>query len=643
MAGPLNPTPLMEMSFLREFPVLPMVLRWARRGWRSAGLAVWTAGVLISGLAVCHAIAPPGVVIDFLPAAQGQYVGSPALARLADGTFIAAHDFFGPRSTEKTRALTAVFRSTDRGRHWEKVATVEGAFWSSLFTHQGALYLLGSDAQYGHAVIRRSLDGGRTWSEPREAASGLLFTDRGYHGAPVPVTRYRGRLWRAMEDNGAGGGWGRHFRAFMLSVPLQSTNLLDATQWTASNRLPGDPRWLGGRFRGWLEGNAVVSPSGNLLNVLRVDTPDWPEQAALIEYSRDGRTGRFDPDQGFIPFPGGAKKFTIRFDAVSGLYWSLVNYVPPSHRQGRPGAVRNTLALAASPDLFHWEVRCVLLHHPDAKHHGFQYVDWLFNGEDLVAVCRTAWDEPGGVAHNYHDANYLTFHRVSQFRRLEPQDSVDGLASEVLGDSQARCNVPRVLLLGDSISIGYHAMVRRLLGREMIVVRPMRDAGIPENCEGTTKGLARLEHWLAQGGGHWGLIHFNWGLHDLKRVDPRTRSNSNRPEDPRQAEPAVYERQLRALVARLKQTGAKLIFATTTPVPEEPVRPWRDPDDVRRYNAIARRIMEAEGVAIDDLYALALPNLREWQLPANVHFKAEGYARLGKAVAAAIRRGLAAR
>lgn len=190
---------------------------------------------------------------------------------------------------------------------------------------------------------------------------------------------------------------------------------------------------------------------------------------------------------------------------------------------------------------------------------------------------------------------------------------------------------PRVLILGDSISIGYTPYVQKRLEREAVVLRPMRKGKEPENCEGTTAGTKRLDDWLAIGGGRWDVIHFNFGLHDLKRVDPKTGDPSPRPGDPRQAEPKRYERQLRAIVARLKKTGAKLIFATTTPVPPG-VNPHRDPHDVPRYNQIALRIMEENGVAIDDLYTFALPRLKDIQLPVNVHFSDEGSKRLADEV-----------
>jgi hypothetical protein len=62
-------------------------------------------------------------------------------------------------------------------------------------------------------------------------------------------------------------------------------------------------------------------------------------------------------------------------------------------------------------------------HHPERQRHGFQYVDWLFDGDDLVVVSRTAFDDVEGGAHDYHDANYLTFHRVKDFRSRSMADS----------------------------------------------------------------------------------------------------------------------------------------------------------------------------------------------------------------------------
>jgi len=357
----------------------------------------------------------PGVVINYIPAATEVYIGSPSIAVLPDGRYVASHDHFGPKSTEHEQALTAVFRSDDRGQTWARVSEVHGAFWSSLFTHRGALYLLGPDRHHGNILIRRSTDGGESWTTPSDASTGLLRDNGEYHCAPMPVLEHAGRLWRAFEWRNPPVSWGINYRAGMLSAPVDA-DLLDAASWTSSNFLPSDRAWNGGDMGAWLEGNAVVAPDGQLVDVLRVQTQSPDEKAAIVHISADGKTASFDPATGFVDFPGGAKKFAIRFDPQTRQYWSLASIVHPQHRAENPGGIRNTLALTCSPDLVHWTVRCVLLYHPDTRTHGFQYVDWLFDREDLIAVCRTAFDDDQGGAHNFHDANYLTFHRVEKFR-----------------------------------------------------------------------------------------------------------------------------------------------------------------------------------------------------------------------------------
>jgi hypothetical protein len=355
-------------------------------------------------------------VITHSAAKTRQYIGSPSLAVLPDGSYRASHDLFGPGSTlDRTR----VYASYDRGLHWEKLTEIEGQWWSTLFLYRGSLYLLGTSRENGFAVIRRSGDGGKTWTTPMDENTGLLLANGRYHCAPVPVVEHQGRLWRAMEDAMGPDGWGSHFNAFMMSVPAGS-DLLRASNWTFSNRLGRSAEWLGGHFGGWLEGNAVVAPDGGIVDILRVDSPSDDEKAAIVRVSADGRTATFDPERDFVDFPGGAKKFTIRRDPLDGSYWALSNYVPPEHRRGLPSRTRNTLALIHSSDLRSWEARSIILQHPDAQTHGFQYVDWLFDGADLIAVVRTAFDDDETGANNQHDANYLTFHRIAGFRLLRP-------------------------------------------------------------------------------------------------------------------------------------------------------------------------------------------------------------------------------
>jgi len=363
----------------------------------------------------------PGVVIDHSPKTSGIYIGSPSLAVLPNGTYVASHDEFGPGSTERTRARTRVFVSNDRGQSWHHVGNVDGQFWSSLFVHEGNLYLVGTWSHYGNLVIRKSQDGGKTWTEPSDSETGLIRTGQ-FHCAPVPIVVHAGRIWRAFEDTTDPKRWGLPFRARVISAPVDA-DLLRADSWILSEPLASDPAWLGKRFNGFLEGNVVITPDGKLVNILRVDCPEGGK-AALVTVSPDGTKLSFNPEEDFIDFPGGAKKFTIRFDPQTKRYWSLVNPVPLKYRDRKAASVRNTLALTSSSDLRHWTIHCALLHHPDPVYHGFQYPDWLFDGEDIIAVIRTAFDDEVGGAHNAHDANFLTFHRFRDFRSLGWRDSV---------------------------------------------------------------------------------------------------------------------------------------------------------------------------------------------------------------------------
>jgi len=177
---------------------------------------------------------------------------------------------------------------------------------------------------------------------------------------------------------------------------------------------------------------------------------------------------------------------------------------------------------------------------------------------------------------------------------------------------------PNVLILGDSISIGYTPFVQEMMKRKANVYRPMLENGKPENCAGTTKGVENIDRWL--GDTKWDVIHFNFGLHDLKHQDPETGKATKNPKDPYQADLKTYKKNLKVILAKLQQTEAQLIFATTTPVPNKLVSPLREPETVIKYNKAAKKIMKKAGVPINDLYALTWPKLSEIQRENNVHF-----------------------
>ena len=183
--------------------------------------------------------------------------------------------------------------------------------------------------------------------------------------------------------------------------------------------------------------------------------------------------------------------------------------------------------------------------------------------------------------------------------------------------------LPRVLLIGDSISIGYTMPVRALLADEANVHR------IPVNGQSSDFGLKHIDAWLGEGPGE--VIHFNWGSWDTHILETGAHRNSLE----------AYAAALRTLVDKMKATNARLIFATTTPF-------GRDKDgklsirraDVPRYNAVATEVMASAGVPINDLYALALPRLQELQDEDGVHFTPEGSQALAAQVAGKIREAL---
>lgn len=166
--------------------------------------------------------------------------------------------------------------------------------------------------------------------------------------------------------------------------------------------------------------------------------------------------------------------------------------------------------------------------------------------------------------------------------------------------------------------MGYTVTVREKLAGVANVHRVMENGGP------TSRGIEKIDKWL--GDGKWDVIHFNWGLHDLRYMD----------DGKRQVEPPEYEANLRKLVARMKETGAKLIWASTTPVPEGKLKPERRFGHEQVYNEIAATVMKENGVAVNDLYATALAKVGEFQKPQDVHFLPEGSVYLGGKVAEVI-------
>jgi len=206
--------------------------------------------------------------------------------------------------------------------------------------------------------------------------------------------------------------------------------------------------------------------------------------------------------------------------------------------------------------------------------------------------------------------------QISKSKKPNPLTEIDG-----------QPGLPRVLLIGDSISIGYTLPVRELLKGKVNLHR------IPTNGGPTIKGLEQIDAWI--GKKKWDVIHFNWGLHDLKYMGPNGENLFPKEKGGKvQVALLEYEKNLERLVHRLSKTGAKLIWRNTTPIP--PGSKGRYVGDSIRYNSAASRVMIRHGIPTHDLFTLSRERMKEIMRPANVHYTEEGSRVLAESVAEVI-------
>ncbi len=193
--------------------------------------------------------------------------------------------------------------------------------------------------------------------------------------------------------------------------------------------------------------------------------------------------------------------------------------------------------------------------------------------------------------------------------------------------------LPYVLIIGDSVSMAYTPPLQMELAAKANVIHPKA------NCGSTKIGMRDLALWLE--GRKWDLIHFNWGLHDLGyryANDSNLDANGEyaRPDNGghQNVSPSEYEKNLRDLVTRLKATGAKLIFATTTPVSADLHSYVKDAE--LPYNEAALRVMKEAGIPVNDLWGFSKPQIDAIQIPGNPHFHKKGSEALAKQIASVI-------
>jgi lysophospholipase L1-like esterase len=184
--------------------------------------------------------------------------------------------------------------------------------------------------------------------------------------------------------------------------------------------------------------------------------------------------------------------------------------------------------------------------------------------------------------------------------------------------------MPRVVLIGDSIRIGYAPLVAKQLDGKAIVISH------EPNGEDSGNVLRNLDEWVIKEKPD--VVHLNAGLHDLKLKD---RSY--------QVPLADYEKNLKTIVERIrKETNAKVIFATSTPIIDD-LHAQRKAGfdrfeaDVQKYNAAAVSVMKLAGVPINDLHQVIESGGGKTLMNSDgTHYTPEGYAKLAAAVTRSI-------
>lgn len=356
-----------------------------------------------------------GTVVNYLHpddeayAFSGRYLCSPSLLAHPDGYLLASMDVFHGTSPQN---LTLIFRSDDGGKSWRYLAELMPCFWGKLFLHKGEVYMLACSTEYGDLLIGKSTDGGATFGAPTVLLRGSNGKNgsSGVHKNPQNIVNFGGRLYGTLEW----GAWANkdYCHAAMVMSCSEDADLLAPESWSFTEPVPFAhfaPEVADVTIPAMtIEGTPVVSPEGKLLDIMRFSkrgyalcySVDTQDAEAPLEYSH------------IMEFPANFSKFMIKYDSASGYYYSIVCRLYDGCRD----SARNYQVLMRSRDLEVWEDAAVLydFRSMSASKVGLQYVDFNFDGDDIIYLCRTAWN---GAA-SFHDSNYSTFHRIKNFRKL---------------------------------------------------------------------------------------------------------------------------------------------------------------------------------------------------------------------------------
>jgi hypothetical protein len=182
---------------------------------------------------------------------------------------------------------------------------------------------------------------------------------------------------------------------------------------------------------------------------------------------------------------------------------------------------------------------------------------------------------------------------------------------------------PKILIIGDSISIGYTPFVINHFSERAIVKHN------PGNAQHTATGLNKVKEWI--GDEDWDVIQFNWGLWDLCYRDPNSKVQGSRDKINGKITFSLedYERNIERIVKSIQEvSNAQLIFVTTSYVPEHEA--GRFLKDAQKYNKVAKRIMKKYNVTVNDIYKKSKAIHKKFGKGTDdVHYIEKGYEKLG--------------
>lgn len=343
---------------------------------------------------------------------SGRYLCSPSLVRHPDGFLLASMDIFAHAHPQN---LTLIYRSDDDGKTWRYVSELMPCFWGKMFIHKGELYMLSCSTEYGDLLIGKSTDGGKTFSAPVTLLRGANGKNgsEGVHKNPQNIVRYNGRIYETLEW----GSWDNkeYCHAAMVMSCDENADLLVPESWSFTK--PRAFGYFAPELEGMslpmmtIEGTLTIAPDGKLLDIMRFGKRG---KALCYEVDKNNHEKRLIYSR-LMDFPANFSKFMIKYDAVSGKYYSIVCRL----YEGCNNSARNYQTLMSSSDLVAWRDECKLydLRHMDRNKVGLQYVDFEFEGEDIIYLCRTSING----ANSFHDSNYSTFHRIKNFRNIGKQ------------------------------------------------------------------------------------------------------------------------------------------------------------------------------------------------------------------------------